>query len=105
MFIYVVSTVHFLIVDFLFGFIGFLLFSWFSWWGGEGDISRNKKKQQNEKPIRSSHPSISFETTQLQGNLKSGKFTYGIVVVAFLQRNDNLPWKRNLFSHTIRSCW
>ena len=79
----------------------FLWFSWFSWWGGEGNISRNKKKQTSGKLIGSSHSSISYETIQLQGNLKSGKFTSGIVLVTLLQQNENLPWKCNLFSHTI----
>ena len=90
MFMYFVSTVHFLFLGFLFGFCGFLWFSWFSWWGGEGDISRNKRNQQSEKLIRSSHSSISYETIQLQGNLKSGKSTSGIVLVTFLQQNEKL---------------
>ena len=81
-----------------------VLGGWGWGWGG-GDISRNKKKHKSEKLIRSSHSSISYETIQLQGNLKSGTSTSGICLVMFLQQHENLPWKRNLFSHTIRSFW
>ena len=81
---YLFSCISFQLYIFLFGvsylvsvvFFGFLVF--LVGWGG--DISRNKKKHKNEKLIRSSHSSISYETIQLQGNLKSGKSTSGIFV-------------------------
>ena len=51
--------------------------------------SSSRKKQTNEKQIRSSHESISYETIQLQGNLKKWNNHLWDVVAAKDQRGES----------------
>ena len=70
-----------------------------------GYIKKKTQKSQSETLIRSSHDESPLKPFNYKVTWEVENTALEFCLVAFLQQQENVTWKRNLFSRTIRSFW